>query len=140
MNKKGGSLSLWNEGILLSILAVMMIGVAVAGFNSWYGEDHQVGLGTETTMNEFIDYQDTLSEEIKGGEADFDSSAGLTLKSSWGILKSIVTIMWNFITGGWIETLILYMKLPLAVAVIFRVLWFLAFGYIILKILFKVNV
>lgn len=139
MNKKGYSLGGWTEGILLSILLVTILGIVIGGMNLKYGKDHQIGLGGNTTESAFIEYQDTLNREIGGGEAEFSASEGLTLKSSWGILKSAVNIIWGFITGSWIENIIIYMKLPIQVAYTFRVLYFLSIGFIILNILFKVK-
>ena len=139
MNKKGYSLSGWTEGILLSVLIVMILGIVITNMNGMYNKDHQIGLGTNTTQNAYVDYQDTLQNQIGSGEAEFSADQGLTLKSSWGILKSGVNIIWNFLTGGWIETIVFYMKLPAEVAIIFRILYFLSIGFIILWILFKVK-
>lgn len=139
-NKRGYSLGGWNEGILLSILVVMILGIIIGGMNVKYNQDNQLGLGGNVTEDAFINYQSTLEREITGGEANFDSNSGLTLKSSWGIIKSGMDIIWGFLTGGWIETISTdYMKLPPAVAMILRLLYFLSVGYIILKILFKVK-
>ena len=138
-NKKGYSLSGWTEGILLSVLIVLILAGIITNMNGMYNQDHQIGLGTNTTKNAYVDYQDTLQSQIASGEAEFSADQGLTLKSSWGILKSGVNIIWNFITGGWIETIVFYMKLPAEVALIFRILYFLSIGFIILWILFKVK-
>ena len=138
-DKRGYSLGGWSEGILLSILAVMILGIIIGGMNLKYSQNNQLGLGGNTTESAFVDYQSTLEREISGGEAVFDAQSGLTLKSSWGIIKSGITIIWDFFTGGWIETIVAYMKLPTQVALIFRLLYFLSIGYIILKILFKVK-
>jgi len=138
-NKKGVTMSSWTEGILFSLLIVLILGIVVGGFNVMYGEDNQLGLGGNTTESAFADYQGTLESEIRGGEAEFDSTSGMTLKSSWGIIKSATGIIWDFLTGGWIETIVMYMKLPSEVALVFRILYFLSIGFIILKILFKVK-
>ena len=140
MRDKGGySMGGWTEGILLSILAVMVLGLIVSGFNNMYGNDNEIGLGTNAT-DDYVTYQSTLETEIGGGEAEFSASEGLTLKSSWGVIKAGISIIWDFLTGGWIETVIIkMMKLPAEVALIFRILYFLSIGFIILKILFKVR-
>lgn len=138
-NKRAVSLSGWSEAILLSLLAVLMIGIIVAGFNTLYDQDHDIGINTDTIQENFEDYQETLSREITEGEAEFTSDQGLTLKSSWGIIKSGLAIIWDFMTGGWIETIVNYMKLPSTVALIFRILYFLSLGYVVLKILFKIK-
>ena len=130
----------WSEGILFSVLVVMLLGIVVGGFNVMYGENNVIGLGINDTQESFINYQSTLEREIGGGEANFDSNSGLTLKSSWAVIKSGLNIIWDFFSGGWIETVIVQMmKLPTEVALIFRVLYFLSMGFIILKILFKVK-
>ena len=130
----------WTEGILFTILIVGILGIIVGGMNVKYNKDYQIGLGGNVTENAFIEYQSTLDREISGGEAVFDAQSGLTLKSSWGIIKSAGDIIWQFFGGGWIETIMTdYMHLPPIVANTFRVLYFLSIGFIILKILFKVK-
>ena len=133
------SLSGWSEGILLSVLLVLMIGVVVGNLNLMYSQDYQTGLGANATQTAFTNYQDTLESEIKSGEADFSSSSGLTIKSSWNIIKTGGTIIWDFFTGGWIEKSFSYMRIHPNVALIVRILYFLSMGYIILKLLFKVK-
>ena len=138
-NKKGYSMSGWTEGILFSVLFVLILGIVIAGMNASYGEIYSIGLNTNATEQAFIQYQDTLKSQVGTGEADFSSSSGLTLKSSWGIIKSGTSIIWSFLTGGWIEIIVGYMNLPPEVALIFRILYVLSIGFIILKILFKVK-
>ncbi len=138
-NKKGYSLGGWIEVILFSILFVAVFAIVIGGMNNRYGKDYQVGIGANTTESALINYQGTLESQTKEGEATFTSTEGLTLKSSWGMIKNIVTIVWDFLTGGWIETIVIYMKLPLIVALIFRVLYFISIGLILLTILFKVK-
>jgi len=139
-DKRGYSLSGWVEGILFSILFVALLTIVIGGMNVKYGQDNQIGIGANTTESALINYQETLETQTKEGEATFTSTEGLTLKSSWGMIKNIIVIIWDFLTGGWIETIIInFMKLPMIVAVIFRVLYFISLGLIILTILFKIK-
>jgi len=138
-NKKGYSLSGWVEGILLALLVVTLLGLFIGGFNGLYDKNHDIGLGGNSTTEAFIDYQESLESEITQGEAEFTSDEGLTLKSTWAILKSLGTIVWDFLTGGWIETATNYMKLPVQVGLIFRILYFVSIGLIILYLLLKVK-
>lgn len=139
MNKKGSSLSLWTEVILLSLLIVVMLGMSVGEYNRIYGKSNSLGLGMNETELALVNYQDSLANEMKGGEADFNSVSGLTLGTSWNMIKSLILIVWSFITGGWTETLVNYMNLPIYVALIFRILYFISLGAIALFILFKVR-
>lgn len=136
-----GSLSGWTEGILLSIAFVIVLGIAVTNFNGIYDQNNQIGLGTNQTANNFINYQDQAGDKILGGEADFNSASGITLKSSWGITKEVFNIVGSFLTGGWIEQVFEMMNLGEAGQVwaqYLRVLWFLSLVFAILYILFKV--
>jgi len=136
-----GSLSGWTEGILLSIAFVIVLGIVVTNFNGMYDQDNQIGLGTNTTAEAFINYQDTAGDQITGGEADFDSASGITLKSSWGVTKEAFNIVGSFLTGGWIEQVFEMMNLGEAGQVwakYLRILWVLSLIFAILYILFKV--
>ncbi len=140
MNKKGYSISGWVEGIALVILFLGIFGSIISGMNTHYGKDYQIGLGTQIngTKQALIDYQDTASGEITGGEAEFTTSQGLTLKSSWGILKSIGSVIWGFFSGGFIETIIVnWIHLNMEVAIILRVLWFISVIFAIVTVLFR---
>jgi hypothetical protein len=138
-NKKAYSLSAWTEGILLSVLFVAVFAGVIGEMNGLYHKDYQVGLGTNSTKDDFSSYQGTIQSQITSGEAEFSADQGLTLKSSWGILKTGVSIVWNFITGGWIEEVCSYMSLPTEVGLYLRILYFLSVGFIVLWILFKVK-
>jgi hypothetical protein len=136
-----GSLSGWTEGILLSIAFVLVLGIIITNFNGLYGRNEQLGLGTNTTSEDFIKYQETASEQIRGGEATFDASQGITLKSSWGITKEAFNVVASFITGGWIEQVFEYSNLGeggQVLAKYLRVLFFLSLVFALLYILFKI--
>ncbi len=136
-----GSLSGWTEGILLSLAFVLVLGLVVTNFNGLYNQDNQIGLGTNTTADALINYQNTAGDKILGGEADFESGAGITLSSSWGITKEVLNIVGSFLTGGWIEQVFEMTNLgePGQIwAKYLRVLWVLSLIFAILYILFKV--
>ena len=125
----------------LSIALIIVLGIVVTNFNGMYGEDNQIGLGVNTTANSFIEYQSTANNLIGGGEADFDSNSGMTLKESWGITKGVYNVIVSFVTGGFIEQIFLYTNLGEAgqtFAIYLRILWVLSLIFAILYILFKV--
>ena len=136
-----GSLSGWAEGILFSLAFVLILGLVVVNFNGLYDQDNQIGLGTNTTADAFTNYQDTAGDQILGGEADFDSASGITLKSSWGVTKEVFNIVASFLTGGWIEQVFEMMNLGEAGQIwakYLRIIWILSLIFAILYILFKV--
>jgi len=145
--KKGYSISGWVEGIILSLLVFFMVVLATNEMNGLYGKTANPimdGLGIKANESNalFTGYQSTLQNEIGSGEAEFDATQGLTLKSSWGILKNIGDIIWKFIGGGWIQTITGpgWMNLPIIFGWMFRILYFISIGLIILYLLFKVEI
>ena len=136
-----GSLSGWAEGILFSLAFVLILTLVIVNFNGMYDQDNQIGLGTNTTAEAFVNYQDTAGDQILGGEADFNSASGITLKSSWGVTKEVFNIVASFITGGWIEQVFYMMNLGEAGQIwakYLRIIWILSLIFSILYILFKV--
>lgn len=138
-NKKGASLTGWVEGISLSMLFVLILSMLIGEFNLMYGENHNVGLSTNSTDLALKNYEGTLESQINEGEVDFDAETGITLKSSWGIVNNAVNMIWTFITGGWIYDITDMMNMPIAVARTFITLYFLSIGFVVLAILFKVK-
>jgi len=136
-----GSLSGWAEGALLSIAFVLVLGLVIANLNGIYDKDNQIGLGVNTTADDFIDYSNDAANKISGGSADFNSASGITLKDSWGITKQAFKITGSFITGGWVEDVFYMMNMGEAGQIwakYIRVLWILSLIFAILYILFKV--
>ena len=137
-----GVISGWTEGILFSLAFVLILSLVITNFNGLYGEDNQIGLGTNTTASAFINYQDTSGQQITGGEVDFDSSSGITLRSSWGVVKNIFSIVSNFLTGGWIEDIFAMTNLGEAGQIwakYLRIIYVISLILAILYILFKVK-
>ena len=146
LNKKGYSMGSWTEGIILLLIVITMSIYIVAGMNELYGGTNNpildnLGGITNDTYDDFIAYQDTANSEINSGEAQFDASQGLTLSSSWGLLKTISTAIWNFVTGNWIKVVVIkWIGLPPFFALMFQALYFISLVLIILYLLFKVEV
>ena len=138
------SLQGWSEGILLSLLFAFVITGVVVEMNGLYDKEYTVPFSDDSNSQTlFIEYQDNSKTQIDGGEVLLDASQGITLKSSWGLIKDVVSIMWRFLNGGWIENTISYMY-PLgifgsALAVTLRVLWVISIVFSILYLLFKVT-
>lgn len=129
----------WIEGILFSLLIVALLIIVTGGMNLKYSKDNQIGIGGNTTTSALINYQGSAQTQTTEGEAVFTSSEGLTLKSLWGMMKGMISIVWDFLSGSWIETICLWMKLPTIVSVIFRILYFISIVLIIITIFQKVK-
>jgi len=146
MNKKGVTATGWTEGIIFSLLFVIIFGGVIANLNRDYGQDNQLMLGGGSNLTDlagnysgrFGNYHDTSAEQIEGGEVEF-TSEGLTLKSTWGLIKGVVQLLWDIIAGGWIRSLVLMMKMPVIIADLFQILYILSLVFVIVKIFMKVK-
>lgn len=138
-----GVLSEWMETIMLSVAFVVIFGIVVTAMNHDYNKTETLGLTEkgQATQQLFITYQDTASGQLKGGDVAFDAQNGVQLKSSWGIAKDAMSIVFSFLTGGWIETVVSYMNLGESgstLALSLRVIYFISLILGMLYAFFKV--
>lgn len=136
------SISSWTEAIIFSLMFVAIGVVVIGGFNSIYGQSYDLGFNDNSGSQELLlNYQDTAQQQIEGGEVQFDAASGIQLKTSWGLLKDIGTIIWKFVSGGWIEQVINSWNLGQAgtiLAFFLRILFFISVLFSFLYTLFKV--
>ena len=141
-NKKGSTLQNWTEGIIIGMLFVVIFTTVVTqGMNTSYNKTNEVvGLNTENIQSSVNEYQSSMTDKIRGGEVSFLSAVGMTLSTSWDVIISTLNLIWQFMAGGWIHTIVIdYMHLPTALALILQSMYILSIGFIILRILFKVK-
>jgi len=136
-----GEMSGMWEGIMLSLLFVILLTAGLGFYNGEYGGDNDIGLETATWEAQFAETTQTAYDET-GGEVT-QTSEGLTLASSWNMGKAIFGTLWEFISGGWIRTVVMdILKLEgtagVAISFVLRTLFLgmLIFGLI--KLFFKV--
>jgi hypothetical protein len=144
MNKKGVSLGTLTEMILGIILVLLCLIIVVANLNVQYGQnnDPTFGISTNSTLDNFKDYQGTIETGMQG-EASTNQISGISLSSSWGIIKTGLSLVFGFVTGQWIQNAAALLHLGsagMALALILRLLFIFAIGFILLRILFKINV
>lgn len=142
-NKKGFSLAGWTEVALLSTLFVILIIGLIANFNVTYGGNYGselTPLNTQlgSTQTALVNYQDTLQQSVSQGQAS-SSGLGMSLTTTWNIISAGANIMWNFLTGGYVEQLAGLLRFPTIVGFIFRMLFVISIGYIILKLVLRIK-
>lgn len=97
------NLSGWSEGIILTLTFVAVLGIVIANFNLLYDEEHSLGFTDNSTEQLFIEYQSSSQEQLQGGDVAFDADQGITVKSSYGLVKDGTRVVTSFLTGGFIE-------------------------------------
>lgn len=141
LNKKGSSLTGWAETILFSLGFLAVFGIVIAAFNGLYGKTNVVPLVDTATESAFTDYISNSTNSIDEGEVLFTQQDGIALKTSYSIIKGILNIVWNFISGGWIEQLASLLQLgeaALILARILRIIYFISVILILIYVIFKV--
>lgn len=143
MNKRGASLSGWTEGALGILLLVFAFGLVVASLNVDYGKnfDGTLGMTTNTTYNDLVAYQATTEQGMQG-EATTNAFTGISLGTTWGMIKAGLTIGFNFVTGGWIENavgLLRFGAIGTYLGLILRLAFVTSMAFILLKLILKVR-
>ena len=135
------TLSGWNKAILLCVGILAVLTLITASFNGLYGKNNIITINESSgSQAAFINYQQSSQENIKGSEVSFSAINGISLKSSFGLATDLMTILWNFISGGFIEQLIGAMHLGEAgviLALTIRIMWFIGVVTMFLGVLFK---
>lgn len=137
MNKKGTSFSVWGEAILSIMLIIVVLSSAMIWMNDTYGKDYSTGLNT-SSLQDWQNLEKNARSQTGGEVTQTDS--GLSLTSSWAMAKGVYDVVVGFITGGFIDTLIVdTLNLPVALAVVLRILFLMSLVYILIKLFFKVT-
>jgi len=143
-NKKGASLSGFTEGAIGVLLILFIFGlVIIPSMNYKYGKnfDGTLGITTNDTQKELENYQGTLQTGLEG-EASENALGGIWVLKSWGIIKAGITMVINFLTGGFIVnaiSLLGFGQAGIYLGWAFRLLFIFALGFILIKILFKIK-
>jgi len=136
-----GTFEGWTEGMVMSILFVIIFGaIVIGGMNTIHNDNQTIeGLNTTGLQSAFENYQETAHSKVSSGEVSL-SGLYTTLSTSWDILSSLLITLMSFVAGGWIRMIVHYMMLPEEVGFMLQGLYIVAFIFIILRILFKTKV
>ena len=131
----------WTVAAAFSILFVMIFGLIVVNMNDVHSGDYEIeGLETDEIKDQLDEYSKSAQDRFEGGDVSFLEAGYLALSTSWNIIVSLFTMMMSFITGGWILTIIKYMRLPDIVGWMFRAIYIAVLTFVVLRVLFKRNV
>lgn len=141
-DKRGFSLSSWAETALFITLFITLIGILVVNMNVKYDENFDKTFGNPDRLSgveqDLNDYQTTMQQSVSQGQAS-STGLGISLTTTWSIISSGASIMWNFLTGGFVEDMVGLIGLPFIVGRILRILFVLSIGFIILKLVLRIK-
>jgi hypothetical protein len=137
------SLTGWVEAMVFFALSVGLIAIIFAGMNADYSESYSVGINTSSIETNLKTQTSEGQSQILGGEANnnANSDAGI-LSTSIGILTGSANMIWGFVTGGWIETIIGFLNLGIAgtkLAIYLRIFWTIGVVFALAYAIFKVR-
>jgi len=142
LNKRGmgGTLTNWIFIIGLVLLFVYILqSVVISPMNTIYSEDFETGLNT-SSLADLQALKTSANSEVKGAEVTQTTDGGLSLKSAWTIGKSIYETIVSFVSGTFINNLVVdILDLPQEVANVLIVLIWLSLILIIIYIFMKVT-
>ena len=144
-NKQGATYGGWLEVILFLILFVGIIAIIGVNMNNTYEQDHDLtfGIVTEGTQDDINNLAAVFDNSTnKDGQTSMSSSFGtLILTTTPRMITATTSLIWTFVSGGFINSIVEAMNLgdySGLIIVILKLLYFLSLGLILLKILTKV--
>ena len=136
-----GSFNGMTEAIILCLAFVVLTGAVVGYFNNEYGETFETGLDT-SGLDTFYASTQTAYDATTGEVTQTDE--GISLTSSWKMLKGLISTAWSFINGDWINTLITKIlkfdgAAGFTISMVLRILFLGLIIWSIIKVMFKVT-
>lgn len=134
------TLQRWTAVILVGILFVVVFNLSIlVPMNEKYNKNASVGLDT-SVLTEFEEKQNEMAEKLKTGKVSWVEKGGLVIITAGGLVTTIATLLWNFISGAWINTITVnYLHFPNVVGIILQILYFFSIGFALLYLIFKVR-
>ncbi len=138
----GYSLQSWTEASIGITLILIIVALIVVDMNGRYSQTHDSTFGMNTSMNDWITYQSTFEQGMQG-EATTSAFTGISLGSTWAMMKFGLSTVFQFLTGGFITSavgLLGWGAVGDALALALRLLFVISIGYILLRLILKINV
>lgn len=109
LNKRGATFSAITEAILVVMIVVITFTVIIADQDLMYGGNNSASIpfGTETLdmVSSFQNQSSSGQSAVQGGSVTNDV-LGLNWGQTWAMLVGFFTIMWAFVNGSWIPTIL----------------------------------
>jgi len=138
-----GTISTWIEGIVLTLTFVLIIVILVVELDNTYNMNYAPGIGgivDNSTIESFKAFRTTSQNQMNSSNV-VSNLIGINIVSSYDIFKGAIGIIWNFLSGGFIDNIINYLTLGasgVALATAFKIIWFLTIVWAGLYVFFKV--
>lgn len=139
INKKGASFSSWTTGILLVLLFVVVFTTQVlVPMNATYDEEFSTGIDT-SSLDDFEAARQAADAKISNSTV-VQTDQGLSLTETWSIGKIVYNAITSFLTGEFVDNLLVdTMGLPAVVGTVVRILFLMSLIFIIIYLFMKIK-
>jgi len=140
LTKKGeATFGGWTAAVLLVLLAVVIVSTQIlAPMNTTYNKSFSVGLDT-SAIDDFEAARQSSDSILSTSEVE-QTAEGLSLKEAWGVGKIVYQAIVGFLTGGFLDNLLVnILGLPAIVGTIARILFLMSLIFIIIYLFMKVK-
>ena len=129
----------WTTAVLLVLLAVVIVTTQIlVPMNTTYNQSFSVGLDTGA-IEDFEATRQTADSTLSTSTVE-QTSEGLSLTEAWSIGKIIYNAITSFLTGGFVDNLLVnILGLPAIVGLIARILFLMSLIFIIIYLFMKVK-
>lgn len=145
MNKKGSNFNIWAEVLIFLILFVAVMAVIGLEMNSKYGKSHDLtfGLNMSNQLSQLQSYKSDSINSSTGGQASVTDFGVLKLLTTPKLLLDMAVILWGFVNGSFIWTVVGMMNLGVYgyyIALLFQILYVIAIVFILLKLVLRIPI
>ena len=140
MNKKAeATFGGWTTAVLLVLLAIVIVTTQIlTPMNTTYNQTFSVGIDT-SAISDFEATRQSADAKLSNSTVE-QTSEGLSLTEAWSIGKIIYNAVASFLTGGFIDNLLVnILGLPAIVGTVMRILFLMSLIFIIIYLFMKVK-
>jgi len=145
MNNKANTYQIWVELILFIILFLGIMAIIGADMNTKYGKsnDLTLGMNLSSSLTELQGYKTDLQNSTTSGQVSVTDFGILKLLTTPAMIVKVTGVIWNFVSGQFIYTLVSQMNIGAygsIIATVFRILYIIAIGFILIKLVLRINI
>jgi len=145
VNKKGTTLLLWIEIVILIGFFLGVMAIIGSDMNAKYEKNYDLTIGLNLTeqISDLAVYKSDIINDTSGGQTSMTDYGILKLLTTPKILLQAAGIIWDVVNGSFIYSIISSAGLgaygfPLAVAL--QILFVVSIGFIILRLVLRIPI
>lgn len=142
INKKGQTLKIWWEIIVLSLLFVLTFILIFNGVSGDYNSNkdptfkNNAFQTAQTSLDGLGDDINDLESKVGSGEFEFKDSL-IVIATVGAMVKKVIVASLSFLSGNWLNTITSLIGLPAVFGIVLRLLFAGSLIFILIKLIFR---